>query len=303
MVVRVLGPKKDVEVDYQIDYVMPGDIYILCSDGLNGEIEDNVIENIVSKNSDNMQEVCSELIFAANVHGGKDNITVVAVKILSLEEEIFPQEWGNVLGKVFTVKVDEQKYPSLTNSLIKKFTKEIKTPVSEKAKEKGIFRSPIILIVLFLILLTGFFLINNYYKSRAYELKKAQQQKKLVSGIILEIYTPNQEEVEKYKTVTSMIDKQWLIKDWYDRKEELTQKVNNINVKILSVTSGNVVYDGIVENGVLELSLEPGRYKYIFDENYELLSLDTEGTMSEIDIVASEKFQDKVVIVVPKYLQ
>ena len=293
MVVRVLGPKKDVEVDYQIDYVMSGDIYILCSDGLNSEIEDDTIENIVAKNANSMQDVCSELIFAANVHGGKDNVTVIAIKILSLEEEVFPQEWGNVLGKVFTVKINEQKFSSIINSLIKKFTKEIKTPVSEKAKEKGLFKNPIILVILFLILLTGFFVVTNYYKNKSYELKKAQQQKKLVSGMVLEIRTPNEDEIEKYKVVTSQIDKQWLIKDWYDRKEELTQRVKNITVVILSALNDNVVYKGLVETGVLELPLEPGKYKYVFDE----------GLLSEIEIVASEKFQDRVVIVVVKQQQ
>ena len=66
-----------VTVSFQI-----GDIILLCSDGLNGMISDSEIENIISNNPD--IDICKdELINAANLAGGYDNITVVLAEIIS----------------------------------------------------------------------------------------------------------------------------------------------------------------------------------------------------------------------------
>jgi serine/threonine protein phosphatase PrpC len=64
-----------------------GDVVILCTDGLNGIIPDEEIKAIALRNGSSRQ-IVDELILTANNNGGRDNITVVVGKILSVEQEI-----------------------------------------------------------------------------------------------------------------------------------------------------------------------------------------------------------------------
>ena len=77
---RALGLKQVVEVDIRADPGLPGDIYLLCSDGLCGVIKDKQILEIILLSSD-LAEACESLIALANDAGGPDNITAVAVRL------------------------------------------------------------------------------------------------------------------------------------------------------------------------------------------------------------------------------
>jgi protein phosphatase len=77
---RALGLKQAVEVDIRSDLGFPGDIFLLCSDGLCGVIKDKQILEIVLLSSD-LSEACESLIALANDAGGPDNITAVAVRL------------------------------------------------------------------------------------------------------------------------------------------------------------------------------------------------------------------------------
>jgi PPM family protein phosphatase len=77
---RALGLKQAVEVDVRSDLALPGDIYLLCSDGLCGVIKDKQILEIILLSSD-LVEACDSLIALANDAGGPDNITAVAVRL------------------------------------------------------------------------------------------------------------------------------------------------------------------------------------------------------------------------------
>ena len=60
--------------------VKPDDIIILCTDGLHGEATDDTISKIVNEGG-SMQELCVNLVNKANQCGGRDNITVICLKI------------------------------------------------------------------------------------------------------------------------------------------------------------------------------------------------------------------------------
>jgi protein phosphatase len=77
---RALGLKQAVEVDIRADLGLPGDIYLLCSDGLCGVIKDKQILEAILLSSD-LPEACESLIALANDAGGPDNITAVAVRL------------------------------------------------------------------------------------------------------------------------------------------------------------------------------------------------------------------------------
>ncbi len=78
---RALGTELSVEVDTYGDEVQPGDIFLLCSDGLSGMLADEQIQEIVSSPTDDLQEIADTLIDAANDAGGMDNVTALVVKI------------------------------------------------------------------------------------------------------------------------------------------------------------------------------------------------------------------------------
>jgi PPM family protein phosphatase len=81
VIVRALGMKETVQVDVGSERPQPGDTYMLCSDGLNGMINDQTIEEIMVEHVDDLELCCDKLIEAANENGGNDNVTVAIVQI------------------------------------------------------------------------------------------------------------------------------------------------------------------------------------------------------------------------------
>jgi protein phosphatase len=79
-VYRTLGVKPDVEVDIFTETLQRGDRLILCSDGLWEMVGDAEIGRTVGQ-ARSPQEACRTLIQQANKAGGKDNVTVIVVKM------------------------------------------------------------------------------------------------------------------------------------------------------------------------------------------------------------------------------
>ena len=86
VITRALGIGPTVDLDATFVEAMPGDQFVLCSDGLHGLIDDAMIADIV-RACDSLTDCCQRLIEAANKAGGKDNITAVVIRI---EEEAEP---------------------------------------------------------------------------------------------------------------------------------------------------------------------------------------------------------------------
>jgi protein phosphatase len=76
---RCLGPEPLVQIDVEGPHpLQPGDIFLLCSDGLSGQVSDMEIGAIAS--SLPPAEACRLLVDLANLRGGPDNITVIIVR-------------------------------------------------------------------------------------------------------------------------------------------------------------------------------------------------------------------------------
>jgi serine/threonine protein phosphatase PrpC len=82
IVTRALGIEPQVRVDTWTLRLVLGDRYVLCSDGLVDEVDDTEIEEVLNRIED-PQEAAEELVALANVHGGRDNVTVVVVDVLT----------------------------------------------------------------------------------------------------------------------------------------------------------------------------------------------------------------------------
>ena len=80
VIVRALGMKESVQVDILSDPFRLGDVYLLCSDGLSGMVDDAGLQDILTDESD-LDTACERLIQAANRNGGVDNITCVLARV------------------------------------------------------------------------------------------------------------------------------------------------------------------------------------------------------------------------------
>ena len=80
VITRALGTEPDVDVDTFTVEAEPGDIYLLCSDGLTDMISPRDILAAVEA-SDDLEDAARALVGAANAGGGEDNITVVLFEI------------------------------------------------------------------------------------------------------------------------------------------------------------------------------------------------------------------------------
>lgn len=82
VITRAVGLKKDVELDRNDISVEPGDILLLCSDGLTGMLPDEVIEGVLARNhADGLETTARVLVDTANAAGGDDNITVLLLSV------------------------------------------------------------------------------------------------------------------------------------------------------------------------------------------------------------------------------
>jgi protein phosphatase len=79
VIVRALGMKDNVQVDVSRLEPQPGDILLLCSDGLSGMVTDKTIEETLSQ-VENLEHACATLIDLANANGGNDNVTCVLAR-------------------------------------------------------------------------------------------------------------------------------------------------------------------------------------------------------------------------------
>ncbi len=82
---RALGVDPDVAVDLILLDPVPGDRFLLCSDGLIREVGDDLVASVLMRLSD-PDEASAELVHLAKEHGGTDNITVVVVDVVDSDE-------------------------------------------------------------------------------------------------------------------------------------------------------------------------------------------------------------------------
>jgi PPM family protein phosphatase len=79
VITRALGTQSVVTPDIFELETEPGDLFLLCSDGLVRELSDSVVESLLRLDL-TLEEMCSRLVEAANEAGGHDNITCLLVR-------------------------------------------------------------------------------------------------------------------------------------------------------------------------------------------------------------------------------
>jgi protein phosphatase len=83
IITRSLGFQEEVEIDTQVLRAEPGDMYLLCSDGLTNLVSEEEIRDMLIATS--FQEALRDLVTLANDRGGDDNITAVLARVDSVD--------------------------------------------------------------------------------------------------------------------------------------------------------------------------------------------------------------------------
>ena len=81
VITRALGTDPDVDVDTFSVETKPGDLFLICSDGLTTMVDDETVLAEVARNRDDLKSAAKALVRAANKGGGEDNVTVVFFEI------------------------------------------------------------------------------------------------------------------------------------------------------------------------------------------------------------------------------
>jgi serine/threonine protein phosphatase PrpC len=91
LVTRAVGIDAELIPEIHVHDVAVGDIYLLCSDGLNDMVEDDDIQSILYAMQGNLALAAEQLIQTANDNGGRDNVSVILVKVK--QEFAQPRSW------------------------------------------------------------------------------------------------------------------------------------------------------------------------------------------------------------------
>ena len=81
LVTRAVGIDPEVETEVHTYSVQPGDVYLLCSDGLSDMVTDEDVQLTLSSLAANLPLAAEQLVQLANDNGGRDNVSVILVRI------------------------------------------------------------------------------------------------------------------------------------------------------------------------------------------------------------------------------
>jgi protein phosphatase len=80
VITKAVGAKDSIEIDVVEHKLEPGDLVLICSDGLHSMINDQAIREVLVARGASLEEAAGGLIDAANEAGGRDNVSVVLLR-------------------------------------------------------------------------------------------------------------------------------------------------------------------------------------------------------------------------------
>lgn len=78
---RALGVEENVNIDQYQEKVHPGDLILLCSDGLSDKVSEGEMQEVLQETSSNLEQAAQGLLERALKYGGSDNITIILSRI------------------------------------------------------------------------------------------------------------------------------------------------------------------------------------------------------------------------------
>ncbi|HEX9188625.1 MAG TPA: SpoIIE family protein phosphatase, partial [Vicinamibacteria bacterium] len=80
VITKAVGARDTIDLDVVEHPLEPGDVVMLCSDGLHGMLNDEELGRILLPSPGSLEDVSARLVDAANEAGGRDNVTVVLLR-------------------------------------------------------------------------------------------------------------------------------------------------------------------------------------------------------------------------------
>jgi protein phosphatase len=147
IITRALGVRENVEVDVRLMRVKPGDIFMMCSDGLCGYADDEDIFSAIKSVKDNPKKISEMLVKFANERGGADNVTILTLEMEDVEKSESPE--------TDTVTVGAEESDVLTHedtwlaNMESKKKEQAENSVESSDTRKS--PSPLLLIIIFIV--------------------------------------------------------------------------------------------------------------------------------------------------------
>jgi PPM family protein phosphatase len=113
VITRALGPEASVQVDVDIFPAKPGDLFLLCSDGLTSMVHEPKLRPLF-EDGDSLETLGKRLIDAANAAGGRDNITVILFRLEAVE----PREGEPAAAAAVTQDEDTNEYDTFEGDAV-----------------------------------------------------------------------------------------------------------------------------------------------------------------------------------------
>ena len=268
MITRALGTASTVRVDYKAEIVKHGDIYVLCSDGLNGELADFTISDIVNLNKPNVENVAKELITAANNAGGKDNTTVIALYAQNVAEEsaVIPDVYQ---GDIIVSENEDSHKLSLEDSLVRSFSKKVTVPVPKLAKKKNLLKNPLVIALILVFVFVGVILLSLNLSQK--EEKSIEDLTGNVSGMMISVRTLEKSKMDELLLAKDKIAKMQIIQDSIGNLNDFTVVMSNVEIMIEN--NNQNIYMGLSGDEPLEVKIPKGRYVVTLTyPNYKVLN-------------------------------
>jgi serine/threonine protein phosphatase PrpC len=87
LITRALGIDSALDVEIHEYTTQANDLYLLCSDGLSDMLAHQAIGDLLRDTEDGLNAMCDTLVQCANANGGRDNISIILIKIQKCEAE------------------------------------------------------------------------------------------------------------------------------------------------------------------------------------------------------------------------
>lgn len=141
VITRALGTRPCVQVDLGIHPAQAGDIYLVCSDGLCGYVDDDEIHRQVMANAADLKQAAKALVDAANTAGGLDNSTVALVRVddagtsrtPSVESVTLAEETESDLARLDSLLVSRYQEGEQPKPPVEEHTETTDTSVDSKS--------------------------------------------------------------------------------------------------------------------------------------------------------------------------
>ncbi len=293
MITRALGTGSTVKVDYKAVAVKPGDYYIMCTDGLNGEIEDAVIKGIVDIHKGNLTAIANELIIAANNSGGRDNTTVIALKVD--EDDAYYEVPESYVYNVMTFSDDTALQTNAEDKLLSKFSRYFDFTVPKSAREVNYIKNPFVVAVLAVAVIAGcIFLVSYFEKMPSKEFHEFTGN---TSGVYLDIRTTGDDRTDFILATKDKISRLEVLRDTLKEKDIYTIPLANVQI-FIEEKAGPNKFVGISSTEPVEVKLPKGEYTMtlsypeykILNDNYDFvdsvkLSLELSGAIGHKTIL------------------